>query len=511
MLLHEAFIHAARRRPRDTFIVDGVSGREMSFGRALLSALALSRRLRYDPASDRSRRLGVMLPNSDGAILTVLASLIAGRTPVMINYATGAERNAAFAMKRCDLSTVVTSGRLLDRLGCSRLDGMVDVEDLARGVGLLERAQAATLAVLPRWAAGPAAARAREDDPAVIAFTSGSEGTPKPVVLSHRNIMFEVDAVSDAFDVRPDDAVLANLPFFHVYGLTVDLFLPAVRGLKIVTHPSPLDFSAITKSIRERGVTVVAATPAFWWGYMRASRRGDFKDVRVAVVGADRCPETLRLECLEQHGVALLEGYGATETSPVVAVNTAEAHRPGSVGRPLAGVEVRIERTDTGEMCAPGESGRILVRGPLVMKEYLHDREATARAVRAGWYDTGDLGYLDDDGFLWLTGRLTRCVKVGGETVSLWRVESVLNSLLPRGVECCVVDLPDDRRGAAIVAVVTGDVDARETARRMAEELPRIAVPKAFVRVDSLPTLSSSKTDFRAVRELAAHHVEGNA
>ncbi len=459
--------------------------------------------------SGESRMLGIMLPNSAGSVLAVLAALVAGRVPVMINYATGAEKNAAFAMRRCGLSTIITSGRFLEKVECSRLDGMVYLEDIAESLTRSDKLKAALLAFVPTPLAGGAVHRCDENDAAAIIFTSGSEGDPKPVVLTHRNICFEVDAMAEVFHLEENDSMLANLPFFHVFGLTVNLFIPATRGLTMATHVTPLDYSAICKTIREEGLTIAAATPAFWWGYLRASRVGDFETLRIAVAGADKCPESLRTECEEQHGVALREGYGATETSPVISANRDGADRPGSVGRPLPGVEVRIESIETGEDCAAGETGRILVKGDLVMKEYLDDAEATTRAVRAGWYDTGDLGYLDEDGFIWLSGRLTRCVKVGGEMVSLWRVEEVLDRFLPPGVACCVVAVDDERRGARIAAVVTSEVDEREVVRRMATELPRMAIPKTFVRVDEIPMLGSSKVDFRAARRLAATSMSG--
>jgi len=511
VLLHHAFIRSARARPRKVFIADRSLRQRLTFRTALISVFALSRKFRTHPDSSESRLLGILLPNSAGSVLTILAALVAGRVPVMINYATGAERNTLFAKRRCGLSTIITSGTFLDKLACPRLEGMVYLEDISGGLSTVDKLKAAALALVPTPLAGRFVHRCDENDAAAIVFTSGSEGDPKPVVLTHRNIDFEVNAMVDVFHLEDRDAMLANLPFFHVFGLTVNLFIPATRGLTMATHVTPLDYSAICKTIREERLTIAAATPAFWWGYLRASRVGDFETLRIAVAGADKCPESLRTECMELHGVPLREGYGTTETSPVISANSSAADRPGSVGRPLPGVEVRIESVETGENCAAGETGRILVKGDLVMKEYLGDPEATMRAVRAGWYDTGDLGYLDEDGFLWLSGRLTRCVKVGGEMVSLWRVEEILDRFLPPGAVCCVVAVPDERRGSRIAAVVTCDVDERTVMQRMATELPRMAVPKTFVRVDEIPMLGSSKVDFRAAQRLAAASMSGGA
>jgi len=508
MLLHDAFIRSAQSHPRKLFISDRSLGKRVTFRKALISVFALSRKLRLGRGSDESRCLGIMLPNSAGSVLAVLAGLVAGRVPVMINYATGAERNAAFAMRRCNLSTVITSERFLKKLECPRLDGMIYLEEIVAGLSRGDKLRAAARALVPRVLSGTSVSGQGENDAAAIVFTSGSEGDPKPVVLSHRNIEFEIDAMADVFGLKQSDSMLANLPFFHVFGLTVNLFIPATRGLTMATHVTPLDYSAICRTIREEGLTIAASTPAFWWGYLRASRVGDFETLRIAVVGADKCPDSLREECLELHGVVLREGYGATETSPVISVNLDGADRPGSVGRPLPGVTVRIENIETGDDCAPGVTGRVLVSGELVMKEYLDDPEATNRAVRAGWYDTGDLGYIDEDGFLWLAGRLTRCVKVAGEMVSLWRVEEILTRSLPPGGECCVVAVPDERRGSRIAAVVSCPVDERTVAKQMATELPRVAVPKTFIAVDELPKLGSSKVDFRAAARLAAEAIK---
>jgi acyl-[acyl-carrier-protein]-phospholipid O-acyltransferase/long-chain-fatty-acid--[acyl-carrier-protein] ligase len=500
MLLHERFIHSARSHPRKVFIVDRTLATRLTYRASLVAALVLARRLRaYDPGL-----LGIMLPNSAGSVLTILATLMSGRVPVMINYATGAARNAEFAKRRCGLRTIITSEAFLKKIGCPFVDGMVTLEDLRERISIWDNLIAAIQALSPMAALRRAVHAGSEDDTALVLFTSGSESDPKPVVLTHRSILFDVDAVSDAFDITKADVMMANLPFFHVLGQTANLWIPVCRGITMAVHASPLDYAAICRTAREERVTVMAGTPAFWWGYLRASQPGDFASLRIRVVGADKCPDALRAGFQEKHGLPLYEGYGSTETSPVVSVNVPGANRPGSVGKPLPGVDVRIEQAETGEACACGDVGKVLVRGPLVMQGYLNDREATARCIRDGWYDTGDLGRLDQDGYLWLAGRLKRFVKVGGEMVSLVRVEEVLQRLLPDGASCCVVGVPDSARGARIVAVMTGELDERELTRRMAAELPAVALPKAFLRVPQLPTLGGTKTDFRAVEKIAA-------
>jgi acyl-[acyl-carrier-protein]-phospholipid O-acyltransferase/long-chain-fatty-acid--[acyl-carrier-protein] ligase len=246
----------------------------------------------------------------------------------------------------------------------------------------------------------------------------------------------------------------------------------------------------------------MVGTPSFLWGYVRKSEPGDFKSVRLIVSGADKCTDALRKEFLDKHGMVLYEGYGATETSPVISANSPDNNRPGSVGKVLPNVKVRIENFETGQECSVGEVGRIMVRGDLVMKGYLDDFEETSMRIRHGWYDTGDMGYIDKDGFLWHSGRLKRFVKIGGEMVSLVRVEDVLEKLLPEGVSCSVVELPDALKGVKIIAVVTEKVDEKKILKQMSEHLPNIALPKQFVVIQELPKMGSGKIDFRSVAEM---------
>jgi acyl-[acyl-carrier-protein]-phospholipid O-acyltransferase/long-chain-fatty-acid--[acyl-carrier-protein] ligase len=292
------------------------------------------------------------------------------------------------------------------------------------------------------------------------------------------------------------------------------MWLPLTKGMTVVTYPNPLDFRSVCSAIRKEQVTVMVGTPAFLTGYLQKSEAGDFESVRLMITGADKCPEALRRGFWERHRMILLEGYGTTETSPVISVNTPRHNRPGSVGRALSNVEVRIEHYETGEACQVNEIGKVLVKGPSVMKGYFDDFEASSLHLRHGWYDTGDMGYMDADGYIWHVGRLRRFLKVGGEMVSLVKVEDVLERLLPDDCACCVVEVPDARRGSRIVAAVTADVDEKAILAQMAESLPRIALPKQFVVIPELPKMSSGKLDFRTitdmVRDLVQHRPAGS-
>jgi acyl-[acyl-carrier-protein]-phospholipid O-acyltransferase/long-chain-fatty-acid--[acyl-carrier-protein] ligase len=286
------------------------------------------------------------------------------------------------------------------------------------------------------------------------------------------------------------------------------MWLPLDRGMTIVTCPNPLEFRSVCAAVREERVSVMVGTPAFLTGYLQKSEPGDFSSVRLMITGADKCPEPLRRGYWDKHRVILLEGYGTTETSPVISVNTPQHNRPGSVGCALPNVEVRIEHYESGEACAVNEIGKVLVKGPSVMTGYFDDFEATSLHLRHGWYDTGDMGFMDDDGYLWHVGRLRRFLKIAGEMVSLVRVEDVLERLLPDDCACCVVEVPDASRGARIVAAITSEVDEKTVLAQMAEALPRIALPRQFVVLPELPKMSSGKLDFRKITELVRDLVQ---
>jgi len=443
-----------------------------------------------------------MIPTSAGCALSILGTLMSGKTPVMINYSTGAANNALYAQQKCNFKTIITSKALLDKISCPVIDGMVFIEDIMDSISVREKLRAALIAKLPVPLILKILHGGQKDDNLVILFTSGSEKDPKAVQLTHRNIASNIRSFTRVMKMYETDVLLANLPYFHVFGLTVNLWTPLYFGMTIVSYANPLDYRMICTILREEKPTVMVGTPSFLSGYLRKAEPDDFKSLRLIASGADKCPEGLRKEFLEKHGITLFEGYGATETSPVISTNTPEYNRPGSVGKVLPNVMVRIENYETGKECKCGETGRILVKGDLVMKGYLNDFEETSMRIRHGWYDTGDMGYLDKEGFLWHAGRLKRFVKIGGEMVSLVKVEDVLQKVLPEDVSCSVVEIPDALKGVKIVAAVTEKVDERKVLKAMSEQLPNIALPKRFVVIEDLPKMGSGKVDFRTVTDM---------
>ncbi|MGA1843954.1 MAG: AMP-binding protein [bacterium] len=495
----------AKRNGRKPAFIDRSANRRISYSKALIASLILARR--FDQYAGGF--LGIMIPSSSGCALSVLGALMSGRTPVMINHSTGAAENAEYAQRHCGFTTIITSRMLLERIRCPLVRGMVFIEDIMQRVGIFERLLAALMSRMPAGLIRRFIHAGQEEDNAVILFTSGSEKDPKAVQLTHRNISANVESFASVFGMAAEESMLAQLPFFHVFGLTACLWTPLYMGMTVITYANPLDFKAVCDIVREERPTVMVGTPSFFRGYLKKSQPGDFSSVRVMVSGGDKCPDALREEFAERHNLVLLEGYGTTEASPVISVNTHIHNRPGSVGRPLPGVKVRIEHYDTGEECPQGEAGKILVKGANVMKGYFDDFEETSYHLRHGWYDTGDMGLLDSEGYLWHMGRLKRFVKIGGEMVSLVKVETVLEDMLPRGISCCVVEVPDAVKGARIVAVVTEPVNEKEILKGMSRNLPNIALPRQFVVLEDLPKMGSGKIDFRAITDTVQDMLQG--
>jgi acyl-[acyl-carrier-protein]-phospholipid O-acyltransferase/long-chain-fatty-acid--[acyl-carrier-protein] ligase len=497
-MLQHRFIDSALRNPDKIAFVDRSLGRNVSYSQALLASLILARRFKK---LERGR-IGVMLPTSSAGGLAVIAALMADRTPVMLNYSTGAEKNCLYAQEQCDFRVIVTAKALLEKTGCKQMPNMVFIEDILGALGTFEKTLAFVKSKLPVSLLKRATGKSNPDSPAVILFTSGSEKEPKVVQLTQHNILSNIDSFSQMMDIYEMDNLLAVLPYFHVFGLTINLWTPLCLGMTSITYANPLEFKTIAKIIREDKPQLLVGTPLFLEGYVKQSEPGDFASIKLAVSGADRCPDHLRALYKEKHDIEIIEGYGTTETSPVISANPRGANKPGSIGTPIPGTKIRIENLDSGEDCPAGETGKILVKGDGVMQGYLNDLEESSLRLKSGWYDTGDLGYLDEDGYLWHKGRLKRFVKIGGEMVSLVMVEETMNDLTPIEIECCAVELPDAKRGSKIVGVTNTEIDKQDLNKRLSKTLPNLALPKKYVHVPEFPRMGSGKTDFRTLTEI---------
>ncbi len=495
MLLHQQFVKIAKKFSKKLAVIDKTTGSSVTYSKALIASLILiSKFKKYDKGF-----IGIMIPTSAGCALASVASLMSGRIPVMINYSTGAETNARYAQKKCNFKTIIASKALLDKIGCPVIEGMVLIEEIMKSVTTGDKLKAALKSLLPTGMILNSLHKGDENDYAVMLFTSGSEKDPKTVPLSHKNISSNIDGFSDYVGITSEDKILSNLVFFHVFGLTVNLWVPLYHGMTMVTYANPLDFQTISTIAREEEPTLMVGTPSFFWGYLEKSEPGDFKTLRLMIAGADKCPDALRAGYKKKHGVTLLEGYGATETSPVISVNTHEFNRPGSTGKVLPNLQVRIENFETGEECPTGKVGKIKVKGPSVMNGYFEDPEQTTEVLKDGWYDTGDMGYLDEEGYLFHAGRFKRFTKIGGEMVSLVKVENTMEKHLPKGVSCCIVEIMEEKKGSYIVATVSQEVNKTEILRKMMNELPSIALPRHFIVIKELPMMSTGKIDFRTV------------
>ncbi|HEV2388175.1 MAG TPA: acyl-[ACP]--phospholipid O-acyltransferase [Candidatus Acidoferrales bacterium] len=514
--LGQWLVRNAHRSPLRTAMGDP-RFRRVSAGGALLRAILLARRLAKEWRGERMA--GILVPPSVGGALVNFAAVLLGKIPVNLNYTAGEESLASCA-RQCGIETVVASKALVERMRVKPPGRILYLEDLAARPRLGEKLAALALWTLPgraleRVLGGRAAGM---EDLATVLFSSGTTAEPKGVMLSQFNIVANIEQVGQTFMLGRRDCLLGTLPFFHSFGFTMTLWLPVVLGVGVVYHPNPFDLGAIGELAREHRVTFLLATPTFLQAYLRRSSPEDFGSVQYVLVGAEKLPEKLALEFEERFGVRPLEGYGCTECAPVVAVNTRDFRaagfrqvgaKRGHIGHPLPGVSVRIVEPETFEPVPVGQPGLLLTAGPNVMQGYLGQPEKTAASLRDGWYVTGDIGVLDDDGFLTLTDRLSRFAKIGGEMVPLGAIEENLQELAgtPERV-FAVAALPDEKKGERLVVLTTlGEERMRECIARLSETgLPNLWMPRPnqFFHVDALPITGTGKLDLRAMRETAA-------
>lgn len=502
MILHNEFINCAKKNGKKLAIIDKMTGSKVTYTKALIGSLILGKKFSSYP----EKYIGIMIPTSAGAMLATIGVLITGKIPVMINYSTGVANNCIYAQNKCNFKTIITSKALLKKINCPIIDGMIFIEDIMTTIKPIDKIKTALFSKLPASLIIKSIHKSNIDNTACILFTSGSEKEPKAVQLSHKNLGSNVTDVIEVLKLKKEDIMFSGLPLFHVFGIQTNFWLPLTLGMTAVTYANPLDYKNIPRIIREEKCSTIAATPTFLSGYIRAAKPGDFKSLEIVVAGADKTPSWLRNQYREQHNIEIIEGYGATETSPVVSVNHRDNNKPGSVGLVVPHAEVKITDIDTGETLPLGIEGKIWVKGDLVMKGYF-DNTKTSKAIVDGWYYTGDIGVLDEDGFLWHRGRLKRFVKIGGEMVSLVNTEATISDLINSNIECCVIDVPDNIKGAALIAVLTSEVDNDNLIKELSNHLPQIAIPKKYIIMDELPKMGSGKIDFREVEKLIRSNI----
>jgi acyl-[acyl-carrier-protein]-phospholipid O-acyltransferase / long-chain-fatty-acid--[acyl-carrier-protein] ligase len=515
--LTRSFIQTARRHARRLAMADGRTPK-VTFGEALTKTIFLARRLR--PLWEGQNMVGVLLPPSIPGALVNWAAMLQGKVPINLNYTTSNESLASCA-KQCELQTVVTSKLFLEKVHIEPPGKVIYVEDLAEKPRLSEKLVALLSAkLLPARLLERSLGFTRQpslDDTATIIFSSGSTGEPKGVILSHFNLASNVEQIEQVFHLHKGDSILGILPFFHSFGFTGTLCLPAMAGIGAIFHPSPLDAQAIAALVSKYSVTMMLSTPTFLNSYTRRCPPESFGSLRIVMAGAEKLPERVAQAFEDHFGIRPLEGYGCTECSPVVAVNTYDFRaayfrqvgaKRGTIGHPLPGIGVRIIDPDTGEALPVDKPGLLLVRGPNVMVGYLNRPEKTAEVLKDGWYNTGDIATQDEDGFLRITDRLSRFSKIGGEMVPHIKVEEKLHELLEAdGQVLAVTAIPDEKKGERLVVVHTLKEDVlKDCLEKLSKsDLPALWKPRPdqFIHVEQLPYLGTGKLDLRHLKEIA--------
>jgi acyl-[acyl-carrier-protein]-phospholipid O-acyltransferase/long-chain-fatty-acid--[acyl-carrier-protein] ligase len=485
-----------RRRP----LLEDMKQIEIGYGELLRMTLGLGRAAARETRAGEA--VGVLLPNLAATVALLFGLSARGRVPALLNYTAGAE-GLGHACAAAGVNTVITSRRFVaaaklePALAGLNKQRLLYLEDLAAGVGLLDKLWVLLAQYLPAPAGDP-------ESPAVVLFTSGSEGKPKGVVLSHRALLANIAQIRAVIDLSPEDKFLNALPMFHSFGLTGGTLLPLLSGASVFLYPSPLHYRVIPELAYDRNCTVLLGTGTFLANYARFAHPYDFYRLRHVIAGAEKLSEAVRATWFEKFGIRILEGYGATETAPVLAVNTPMAYRSGSVGQLLPGIEARLQ-------AVPGidHGGRLHVRGPNVMSGYYRvDRpgvlEPPASELGAGWYDTGDIVEIDPDGFLHIRGRMKRFAKIAGEMVSLEVVEKLATAASPER-QHAASSRGDAQRGESIVLFTTDpalDRDAQLAAARAAG-IPEIAVPREIRVLEALPLLGTGKVDHVTLKKWA--------
>ena len=519
--LTRAFVTTARATPGRTAMADSTKV-SLTYGETLLRSIVLSRVLRRFVGPEAY--VGLLLPPSVPSAVANLAVLLIGKIPVNLNY-TASQSLVDSSIEQCGIKTVLTSPKLLEKVGMQPKASLVFLEDLRDQVTIADKlfgafvAKFVPTAMLGRFL--PGLNGDNLDGTATVIFTSGSTGDPKGVVLSHRNVLSNIHQINNHLQLLPDEVVLGILPFFHSFGFTVAIWTVLCLGKKVVYHINPLDARIIGDLCEKHGVTMIAGSPTFMRTYIKKCPKEQFKTLRHMLLGAEKLKPELCMEIRDTIHVDPLEGYGTTELSPVVAVNVTQeltladgrkvaGNRFGTVGMPLPGTEVKTIDPESGKDLPKGTVGLILVRGPQVMVGYLNRPEATAKVIKDGWYDTGDLGYVDEDGFLRITDRLSRFSKIAGEMVPHMAVESAILEAAATTEPCVAVTaLPDPKRGERLYVLYSPEMtlSPEEVHRKLtAGALPKLWIPSPedFIAVEQIPILGTGKVDLRRLKQIAA-------
>ena len=485
-------------------LVDG-DGRVLTYDEIVRASFALGRAL--SQGTHRDEKVGILLPTGMGAALSFLAISAYGRVPTMLNFTSG-NADLKSAIRTAQVKRVVTAHRFIElgklesvEAAIGEVAELIYLEEVRAKLSLADKLSGLAGSLMP----GLVKRTVSANKPAAILFTSGTEGEPKGVALSHHNILVNIAQIRAHIDIYESDILFNPLPVFHCFGLTVGMLLPLVAGVKVVCHPSPLQPREIVRRIRDMSASILLSTDTFITQYARAGESGDLDGLRLAVCGAERVRDETRTLFRRKYGMEILEGYGVTEASPVIAANQIEANHPGTVGRMMAGMEARLEPVE-----GIPNAGLLWVKGPNVMLGYIRP-DAPGRIVPPpdGWYDTGDVASIDPDGFIAIRGRMKRFAKIGGETVSLAVVENIAAALWPDNHHAAVA-VKDKSKGEQIVLATDAQGARRLDLVAWAQNhgVSELAVPRRILVVEALPVLGTGKTDYVSVQKLAADTTE---
>jgi acyl-[acyl-carrier-protein]-phospholipid O-acyltransferase/long-chain-fatty-acid--[acyl-carrier-protein] ligase len=524
-LVHQQFVRMASRHPFRSCMIDPIGKREFSYGKALVAAWIMARLLR--PKLGETPMVGLWMPPSAGGAFANIALAILGKTSVNLNY-TASEDNVRSAIRQCDIRYVLTSRLFLSRMKLE-LDPDVEfifLEDIRKEVSKLQQIKAFLAVVLlptfvmQRWVLGISGHTA--DDLATVIFSSGSTGDPKGVMLTHSNIAANTESMVQAIDPRPTDRVLGILPLFHSFGYTVTIWVPLQVGASVIYHADPRQSKEIGDLCREHKCTLFLSTPTLLRFCHKRCGDDDFKSVRILFVGAEKLSPAFADEFRERFGVPVLEGYGCTELSPVAAANVPDweeaevrqiGNKPGTIGQPVPGVAARVVDPDTLDPLPPGQEGMLMIYGANVMRGYLGKPQLTKEVIRDGWYITGDIAKLDEEGFITITDRLARFSKVAGEMVPHQKIEDELHKILNTNERVfAVTAVPDERRGERLIVLHTplADSSLHNIRQQLSDAgLPNLWIPdeRDFMEIGEMPVLGTGKLDLKRLKEMARERV----
>ena len=502
----QSLIHAKAIHGRKHEIIFDVERKPLTYNQLITKSFALGNEISKNTKSDEY--VGILLPNMVNSIVTFFALQAYGRTPAMLNFSAGS-KSLISACKTAKIKTIYTSrkfieaGKLEEVVNDIRITGVkiICLEDLAPKITTIDKLIALTGSYFPQTYYNKICKNQNADDAGVVLFTSGSEGTPKGVVLSHQNIQANRQQLASRIDFGPSDIIFNSLPIFHSFGLTGATLLPILSGIKTFFYPSPLHYRIVPEIVYDINATIMFGTDTFLSGYARFAHPYDFYSVRYVFAGAEKLKEETRKTWSEKFGARIFEGYGATETAPALSSNTPMHNKPGTVGRILPSIKCKLEAVEGIE-----NGGRLYVEGPNVMKGYLMaDNPGELLPPEGGIYDTGDIVEFDEDGYISIKGRAKRFAKIAGEMVSLTAVEGYMSAIWAEN-DHAIIAIPDDKKGEQLIMITNHQNASKAEILNYVKEngISELSIPKKIINMEKIPLLGTGKVDYVTIKELVS-------